>query len=103
MAKSMHYLVAVEWPCDWSSDEGRRALTVVVTDQMQGFGPDLMAKVDGHLVPIRGVNGFDPKEIAMSYIADHGVADLVGRIKLNLPEEFREWEWRTEPGWALME
>jgi len=73
----MKYLVAVERPL--CSDD-----SITVTDDYEGFGPDLLATY-----PIEKVEADSPLNAARQYAERHGLFPI--RAFINLPDEASEW------------
>jgi|GEM_PF-4204820 len=91
----MSYLVGVEWP--WTGIANTASLMVVVTDDYEGFGPDLLASWDGQDTPIARIDD-EPLEAALRYI--DALSLDPESISINLDEY--EYYTRTEGGWQVV-
>lgn len=100
MMAQRKYVVAVEWPA--ATTQGKH-LIVVVADKVEDLGRAVLDRFHQHELPISVLRADNPKDAALKYIAEHGLAGEVARIRSKRLGHFREWEWRTEPGWALVE
>lgn len=81
----MKYLVAVELPwCE--SAEIHAGEVVVVTDDIEGFGPDLLATY-----PIQTVEADSPQLAGYRYARRHGAVDVL--VQINLSEKYYEEWW----------
>ena len=72
------YLVAVEQPC------GENVETIVVTDDIEGFGPDVLA-----VYPILTIEAGTPVLAGYRYARRHGIIHTL--IIINLPDTSEEW------------
>lgn len=94
------YVVAVEWPA--SPDQGKQ-LIVVVANDIEDLGSAVLDRFHEHELPISVVQADNPKAAALKYIAEHELVGSIARIRSTRLGHYREWEYRSEPGWALVE
>ena len=73
------YLVGVERPCYPETED-----FVTVTDDYEGFGPDLLAAY-----PIGKVEAQSPEQAAWDYARQYRLLPI--RVVVNLPESYSEW------------
>ena len=73
------YLVGVERPCYPESED-----LITVTDDYEGFGPDLLATY-----PLEKVDAQTPEDAARDYADRHGLLPI--RVVVNLSDRFAEW------------
>ena len=73
------YLVGVERPCYPDSED-----FITVTDDYEGFGPDLLATY-----PIEKVDAETPEDAARDYARRHGLFPI--RAIINLSDGYSEW------------
>lgn len=92
MEKKKRLLVGVEEP--WVGGAKEPELVIVVTDDVEGFGPCLLARIGEKEVPLERTAIQEPLQAALAYMARYGLEGQIARISCNMTERFDEWEYR---------
>ena len=87
----MKYLVGIE-DCQWSAQED--GYTIIVTDDYEGFGPGLMATIDGRPAPTKWEQAETPMEAGLQYFNNLPVYVRlqIDSIMVNLTSGYEEYK-----------